>query len=242
LIAGAANGTTTISNLKEHAPMQTTTLHTNDPPENSLSTIFAGKPRLIPVLHVENIDHAEPLLMALESSGIAVIEVTLRTQDALKVIERMRHIAKRATIGAGTLTRPGQFAQVRDAGAEFAVSPGLTPALAGAAHASGLPYVPGVSTSSEALFARELGFHELKFFPADLMGGVRWLRHVQPLYPDVRFCPTGGISDENVRSYLEIENVLAVGGAYLAPRNLIESEQWSVIAGQAARSVQVASG
>lgn len=222
--------------------MQATTLHTNGAPENSMSTILAGRARLIPVLHVENIDHAEPLLMALESSGIAVIEVTLRTQDALKVIERMRRIAKRAVIGAGTLTRPGQFAQVRDAGAGFAVSPGLTPALAEAAHASGLPYVPGVSTSSEALFAREVGFHELKFFPADLMGGVRWLRHMQPLYPDVKFCPTGGISDENVRSYLEIENVLAAGGAYLAPRNLIESEQWSVIARQTVRSVQVASG
>ena len=153
--------------------MQTTTLDTYGEREKSISTILAGRARLTPVLHVENIDHAEPLLMALENAGIAAIEVTLRTRDALEVIERMSRIAKSATIGAGTLTRPEQFAEVRDAGARFAVSPGLTPALADAAHASGLPYVPGVATSSETLFARELGFQELKFFPADLMGGVR---------------------------------------------------------------------
>jgi 2-dehydro-3-deoxyphosphogluconate aldolase/(4S)-4-hydroxy-2-oxoglutarate aldolase len=231
---------TIISGPKEHASMQTTTLQTDSGREKSLSAVLAARVRLIPVLHVENFDHAEPLLMALENAGIAAIEVTLRTRDALKVIERMSRIAKSAMIGAGTLTRAEQFAQVRDAGARFAVSPGLTPALADAAHASGLPYVPGVATPSEVLLAREFGFQELKFFPADLMGGVRWLRHVLPLYPDVRFCPTGGISDENVRSHLEIENVFAAGGAYLAPRNLIESEQWSTIERGAARSVRVA--
>jgi 2-dehydro-3-deoxyphosphogluconate aldolase/(4S)-4-hydroxy-2-oxoglutarate aldolase len=241
LIGGdAASQTVTTSGPKEHATMLTTTLQTNGGFEKALSTVLAGRARLIPVLHVENVDHAEPLLMALENAGIAAIEVTLRTRSALKVIERMSRIAKSATIGAGTLTHPEQFAAVCDAGARFAVSPGLTPALADAAHASGLPYVPGVATSSETLFARELGFQELKFFPADLMGGVRWLRHMQPLYPEVKFCPTGGISDENVRSHLEIENVFAAGGAYLAPRDLIESAQWSVIERGAARSVHVA--
>jgi Entner-Doudoroff aldolase len=137
-----ANGTIAINSLKEHAPMQTTTLDTYGEREKSISTILAGRARLTPVLHVENIDHAEPLLMALENAGIAAIEVTLRTRDALEVIERMSRIAKSATIGAGTLTRPEQFAEVRDAGARFAVSPGLTPALADAAHASGLPMSP----------------------------------------------------------------------------------------------------
>jgi 2-dehydro-3-deoxyphosphogluconate aldolase/(4S)-4-hydroxy-2-oxoglutarate aldolase len=210
--------------------------------KNSMSATLATGSPLIPVLHIEDADHAEPLLAALENAGITAIEVTLRSDAALSVIERMSRAAKSASVGAGTVTRPDQFARVRDAGAKFAVSPGLSPTLAEAAHASGLPYVPGVSTSSEVLFARECGFHELKFFPADLMGGARWIRHMQPLYPDVRFCPTGGVSDENVRSYLEIENVFAAGGVYLAPRNLIESRQWDLIERSAAHSVRVAAG
>jgi 2-dehydro-3-deoxyphosphogluconate aldolase / (4S)-4-hydroxy-2-oxoglutarate aldolase len=210
--------------------------------KNSMSATLATGSPLIPVLHIEDADHAEPLLAALENAGITAIEVTLGSDAALSVIERMSRAAKSASVGAGTVTRPDQFARVRDAGAKFAVSPGLSPTLAEAAHASGLPYVPGVSTSSEVLFARECGFHELKFFPADLMGGARWIRHMQPLYPDVRFCPTGGVSDENVRSYLEIENVFAAGGVYLAPRNLIESRQWDLIERSAAHSVRVAAG
>jgi 2-dehydro-3-deoxyphosphogluconate aldolase/(4S)-4-hydroxy-2-oxoglutarate aldolase len=232
----------TIDGLKEHTPMDTTTPQANGEHNKSLAAILAGAARLIPVLQVETVSHAEPLLRALENAGIAAIEVTLRTANALKVIERMSRAANSAAVGAGTLTRPEQFAQMRDAGAEFAVSPALTPALAEAAHASRLPFVPGVATPSEALAARELGFFELKFFPADLMGGTRWLRHISPLYPDLKFCPTGGISDENVRSYLEVDNVFGAGGVYLAPRNLVETEQWSVIGTQAMRSVQAVVG
>jgi 2-dehydro-3-deoxyphosphogluconate aldolase/(4S)-4-hydroxy-2-oxoglutarate aldolase len=208
----------------------------------SLAAILTGKSPLIPVLRVENVDHAEPLLGALEEAGIAAIEVTLRTPAAFDVIERMRRLATRATIGAGTLTRPEQFGRVRDAGAEFAVSPALTPSLAEAADASGLPYLPGVATPSEALRARELGFLELKFFPADLMGGPAFLRHVWPLYPDLRFCPTGGVSNSNIRSYLELENVFAAGGVYLVPRELIEAERWADLSKLAKSAVAAASG
>src|SRR5271163_243751 len=136
--------------------MPTTTIPTL---RNSMSAILAAGSPLIPVLHIEDADHAEPLLAALENAGITAIEVTLRSDAALSVIERMSRAAKSASVGAGTVTRPDQFARVRDAGAKFAVSPGLSPTLAEAAHASGLPYVPGVSTSSEVLFARECGFH-----------------------------------------------------------------------------------
>jgi len=206
----------------------------------SMAAILAGKAPLIAVLLVNNADHSEPMLEALEGAGIAAIEVTLRTPAALKAIERMSRAAKRATIGAGTLTRPEQLKQVRDAGAQFAVSPALTPAMAEAAHASGLAYLPGVATPSEALRAREFGFFELKFFPADLMGGPAWLRHVAQLCPDLQFCPTGGVCDDNVRSYLKMENVFAAGGLYLAPRDLIEREQWSELRRHAARCVAVA--
>jgi 2-dehydro-3-deoxyphosphogluconate aldolase / (4S)-4-hydroxy-2-oxoglutarate aldolase len=219
--------------------MQTRSAETNAR-TGSMSAILDGRAPLIPVLLVNEIDHAEPLLAALEDAGVAAIEVTLRTSVALEAIARMARAAKSAMIGAGTLTRPEHFRQVRDAGAKFAVSPALTPELADAAHASDLPYLPGVATPSEALRARELGFKELKFFPADLMGGPAWLRHVSQLFPDLRFCPTGGVSDENVRSYLETGNVFAVGGVYLAPRHLIESRQWSVLSRQVARSVMAA--
>ena len=207
-----------------------------------VACLLAGKAPLIPVLHIENVEHTEPTLFALEEAGVAAIEVTLRTTAAIKVIERMRRLATRAKIGAGTLTRPEQFGWVRDAGAEFAVSPALTVSLAEAADRSGLPYLPGVATPTEALRARELGFHELKFFPADLSGGVGFLRHIWPLYPELRFCPTGGVSNENIRSYLTVGNVFAAGGVYLAPRALIEAERWTDLAAVASAAIGHSTG
>lgn len=212
------------------------------PHAKSVSTLISQGPPLIPVLHVENADHAEPLLQALLEGGIRTIEVTLRSASALKVIKTMRRLSSEAIVGAGTVTTQAQFKQVIDAGALYAVSPALTPALAEAAHEAGLPYLPGVATPSEALRARELGFNELKFFPADLMGGVNWLKHVHPLYPDLRFCPTGGISDKNVRDYLSLPNCMAAGGAWLAPKDLIEAGRWADIKARAAVTVGVVKG
>lgn len=206
----------------------------------TMGEIFARHVPLIPILAITDVDQAEPLLAALEEAGIVAIEVTLRTPAALAVIERMARATSRATIGAGTLTQPEHFQQALDAGAQFTVGPALTPALATAAKAAGLPFVPGVCTPTEVLLAREYGFRELKFFPADLSGGTNWLRHVRPLYPDISFCPTGGINDANVVSYLELDNVFAAGGVYLAPRDLIEAGNWRVIRDQAKRSVDIA--
>lgn len=206
----------------------------------SFERLIMNAPRLVPVLHVENADHAEPLLEALTKAGIVALEVTLRTASALKVIERMSRLGSSAVVGAGTVTRPGQFAQVKDAGARFVVSPALTADLAEGAYAAGLPYLPGVATPTEALRAREFGFLELKFFPADLMGGVGFLKHVAPLYPELRFCPTGGVSDKNVKDYLGQPNCLAAGGGYLAPRALIDAADWKAISDNAAKSVQAA--
>ena len=207
-----------------------------------VAALMVGRAKLVPVLHVENADHAEPLLEALVGAGVTTLEVTLRSAAAIEVIGRMRACGGGVLVGAGTITRPGQFAQVADAGAMFAVSPALTSELAEAARASGLPWLPGVCTPSEALFARQQGFHELKFFPADLMGGVGWLKHVDPLFPELRFCPTGGISDANSRDYLALRNCFAVGGAFLAPRELIEAADWKAIAERAKKSVSVAAG
>ncbi len=211
------------------------------PLPSAVALIRQGPP-LIPVLHVEHADHAEPLLTALVEGGIVTIEVTLRSASALKVIQTMSRMATKAVIGAGTVTTPAQFQQIVDAGARFAVSPALTPDLAEAAHAAGLPYLPGVATPSEALRAREWGFTELKFFPADLFGGPNWLKHVHPLYPELRFCPTGGISDKNMRDYLSLPNCIAVGGGWLAPKDLVEAGRWGDIKARAAVSVGAVKG
>ena len=191
-----------------------------------LSEILLGRTPVIPVLHVESPDHAEPLLAALVDGGISVVEVTLRSSCAFEVITRMRAMGTNTLIGAGTVTRASQFAEAHDAGAMFAVSPALTKELADAAASVGLPYLPGVCTPSEALRARESGFVELKFFPADLMGGIGWLNHIHPLYPELAFCPTGGINAENARDYLAQQNVFTIGGASVAAREAIAKEDW----------------
>jgi 2-dehydro-3-deoxyphosphogluconate aldolase/(4S)-4-hydroxy-2-oxoglutarate aldolase len=206
----------------------------------SFKSLLGDAPPLVPVLHVENPDYAEPLMEALTGAGIVALEVTLRTASALKVIERMSRAGGKAVIGAGTVTRKEQFAQVKNAGATFAVSPALTDDLAEGAHAAGLPFLPGVCTPTEALRARELGFLELKFFPADLFGGVGFLKHVAPLFPELRFCPTGGVSDKNIRDYLSQPNCIAAGGGYLAPRPAIEGARWDEIRNNARKSVEAA--
>jgi 2-dehydro-3-deoxyphosphogluconate aldolase/(4S)-4-hydroxy-2-oxoglutarate aldolase len=203
--------------------------------------LVAPHVKLIPVLRVENADHAEPLLEALVSSGIKILEVTLRSAAGPEVIRRMRKMGTDAIIGAGTITKAAQLQPVIDAGAAFGVSPALTPALAERIRLSNLPFLPGICTPSEALFARECGFFEQKFFPADLFGGIGFIKHVDPLFPDIRFCPTGGISDDNSSQYLALRNIFAVGGAFLAPRELIEKEDWRTIHERGKASVAAAS-
>lgn len=191
--------------------------------------LAAGKPPLIPIIHVENADHAEPVLEALVAAGIGLVEVTLRTEAAIEVIRRMVKVGSPAIIGAGTITKPEQFAAAVDAGARFGVGPAFSPALFEAARKTGLPFVPGIGTASEALWAREAGFYELKLFPAEFAGGIGWLKHIEPIYTDLVFCPTAGINVGNARDFLACPNVFAVGGGYMAPRDRIEAEDWTMI-------------
>jgi len=206
-----------------------------------VAEMIAPHAKLIPVLHVENPDHAEPLLEALVTAGIKILEVTLRSAAGPEVIRRMKKMGSDAVIGAGTVTRPEQLKPVIDAGAVFGVSPALTPALAEAINRSGLPFLPGICTPSESLFAREQGFHEQKFFPADLFGGMNFIKHVEPLWPDVHFCPTGGISDQNSSQYLALPTIFAVGGGFLAPKDLIDKADWKTIHERGKASVAAAS-
>ncbi|WP_090182006.1 MULTISPECIES: bifunctional 4-hydroxy-2-oxoglutarate aldolase/2-dehydro-3-deoxy-phosphogluconate aldolase [unclassified Duganella] len=183
---------------------------------------------VIPVIAIDEPEHAVPLAKALVAGGIRVLEVTLRTKHGLGAIKAMTAV-EGAIVGVGTLTQPEEFAAARDAGAVFGVSPGLTPALIAAAKSSGLPLLPGVMTPSEVMVAREQGFKQLKLFPAVPAGGVGMLNGIGGPLPDVTFCPTGGISIETAPQFLKLKNVACVGGSWLTPKDLIANGEWDKI-------------
>jgi 2-dehydro-3-deoxyphosphogluconate aldolase/(4S)-4-hydroxy-2-oxoglutarate aldolase len=184
--------------------------------------------RVIPVIAIDNPEHAVPLAKALVAGGIRVLEVTLRTAHGLDAIRAMSSV-EGAIVGVGTLTQPDEFAAAREAGAVFGVSPGLTAALIEAARTSGLPLLPGVMTPSEVLTAREAGYRQLKLFPAVPAGGVGMLNAIAGPIPDVMFCPTGGISIETAPQFLACKNVACVGGSWLTPKDAIEAGDWARI-------------
>jgi 2-dehydro-3-deoxyphosphogluconate aldolase/(4S)-4-hydroxy-2-oxoglutarate aldolase len=184
--------------------------------------------RVIPVIAIDDPEHAVPLARALVAGGICVLEVTLRTAHGLAAIRAMAGVPG-AIIGVGTLTQASEFAAARDAGAVFGVSPGLTPALIEAARKSGLPLLPGVMTPSEVLAAREAGFRELKLFPAVPAGGVGMLNAIAGPIPDVTFCPTGGISIDTAAQFLACKNVACVGGSWLTPKDALQAGDWARI-------------
>ena len=184
--------------------------------------------RVIPVIAIDDPEHAVPLARALVAGGICVLEVTLRTAHGLAAIRAMAAVAG-AIVGVGTLTQAAEFSAARDAGAVFGVSPGLTPALIEAARKSGLPLLPGVMTPSEVLAAREAGFRELKLFPAVPAGGVGMLNAIAGPLPDVTFCPTGGISIDTAAQFLACKNVACVGGSWLTPKDALQAGDWARI-------------
>ncbi|NRR33209.1 bifunctional 4-hydroxy-2-oxoglutarate aldolase/2-dehydro-3-deoxy-phosphogluconate aldolase [Oxalobacteraceae bacterium] len=183
---------------------------------------------VIPVIAIDEPEHAIPLARALVAGGIRVLEVTLRTKHGLEAIRAMSTV-EGAIVGVGTLTQPEEFAAARDAGAVFGVSPGLTNALIAAAKSSGLPLLPGVMTPSEVMSAREHGFRQLKLFPAVPAGGIGMLNAIGGPLPDVMFCPTGGISQETASQFLALKNVACVGGSWLTPKDAIQSGNWDRI-------------
>jgi 2-dehydro-3-deoxyphosphogluconate aldolase/(4S)-4-hydroxy-2-oxoglutarate aldolase len=183
---------------------------------------------VIPVIAIDDPEHAVPLARALVAGGIRVLEVTLRTRHGLAAIRAMAEVPG-AILGVGTLTQADEFTAARDAGAVFGVSPGLTPALIDAARKSGLALLPGVMTPSEVMAAREAGFRELKLFPAVPAGGVGMLNAIAGPLPDVTFCPTGGISMATAPQFLACKNVACVGGSWLTPKDAIASGDWARI-------------
>ncbi|GAA8040983.1 bifunctional 4-hydroxy-2-oxoglutarate aldolase/2-dehydro-3-deoxy-phosphogluconate aldolase [Helicobacter pylori] len=184
---------------------------------------------IVPVVVIENIKDAVPLAQSLIEGGIQIIEVTLRSSCALEAIELIAKNAPKMRVGAGTILNLTQLEQAQNRGAEFLISPGLTIKLLEYAKKKDMPLIPGVSSSSEVMQALELGYNVLKFFPAEYCGGVKLLNAFNGPFKGVKFCPTGGISTDNMRSYLNLENVLCVGGSWLTPKNLIQNKEWDKI-------------
>ncbi|MGN8388434.1 keto-deoxy-phosphogluconate aldolase [Helicobacter pylori] len=184
---------------------------------------------IVPVVVVENIKDAVPLAQSLIEGGIPIIEVTLRSSCALEAIELIAKNVPKMRVGAGTILNLTQLEQAQNRGAEFLISPGLTIKLLEHAKKKDMPLIPGVSSSSEVMQALELGYNALKFFPAEYCGGVKLLNAFNGPFKGVKFCPTGGISVDNMRSYLALENVVCVGGSWLTPKNLIQNKEWDKI-------------
>ncbi|WP_339334109.1 bifunctional 4-hydroxy-2-oxoglutarate aldolase/2-dehydro-3-deoxy-phosphogluconate aldolase [uncultured Maricaulis sp.] len=189
---------------------------------------------VIPVLTVGEVEKAAPLARALKAGGLTVVEMTLRTPAALDVLTAMKQAEPDMIIGMGTIRTPEQVAASMRAGADFLVSPGLSPELIPALLACGLPVLPGVATAGEAMSAVEAGFEVLKFFPAEQAGGRAYLKSIAGPLPDIRFCPTGSITREMAPDYLALPNVVCVGGSWIATGAMIEAGDWATITGNAA--------
>ncbi|EJC04571.1 KHG/KDPG aldolase [Helicobacter pylori Hp P-8b] len=184
---------------------------------------------IVPVVVIEDIKDAVPLAQSLIEGGIPIIEVTLRSSCALEAIELIAKNVPKMRVGAGTILNLTQLEQAQNRGAEFLISPGLTIKLLEHAKKKDMPLIPGVSSSSEVMQALELGYNALKFFPAEYCGGVKLLNAFNGPFKGVKFCPTGGVSVDNMRSYLNLENVVCVGGSWLTPKDLVQNKEWDKI-------------
>jgi 2-dehydro-3-deoxyphosphogluconate aldolase/(4S)-4-hydroxy-2-oxoglutarate aldolase len=193
---------------------------------------------VLPVLVIEKLSHAVPLAKALVAGGIRVLEITLRTPVALDAIRIICREVPQALVGAGTVVTPHDLQAVEEAGAVFAISPGLTPELLDAANRGTIALIPGISTISELMTGITRGFVHFKFFPAEACGGVSYLKAIAGPFPHITFCPTGGISKENYRKYLDLKNVACVGGSWIAPAEAMEQEDWPRITALAAEAVR----
>ena len=182
----------------------------------TIDDIMALTP-VIPVLVVDRVEDALPIAEALVEGGLHVLEVTLRTPAAPDAIRAMRQVPG-AVVGAGTVLDPRQLAEALDAGAEFIVSPGLTERLGEAAASAGIPFLPGTSNTGDIMRARDLGFTRLKFFPAEAAGGLPVLKALAAVFGEVRFCPTGGITQDTAPAWLAEPAVACIGGSWLVPR------------------------
>jgi 2-dehydro-3-deoxyphosphogluconate aldolase/(4S)-4-hydroxy-2-oxoglutarate aldolase len=199
--------------------------------KNTLDLIACGP--VIPVIVLDHVEHAVPLARALVAGGVRVLEVTLRTKAALACIEAIARAVPEAIVGAGTLRTVDDVHAARRAGCVFGVSPGYTSAMGAACREAGLPLLPGVATASEVMHANADGFSFLKFFPATAAGGIPMLKALHGPFPDVAFCPTGGITPETAPQFLALPNVKVCGGSWLTPADAVRAGDWGRITGLA---------
>lgn len=196
---------------------------------------------VIPVLVIEDVSYARPLAEALVKGGLPVLEVTLRTPAALDVIREMASV-EGGVVGAGTLLTPEDVSAAIAAGARFGVSPGATDRLLDACEAQDLPLLAGAATATESMALLERGYTVQKFFPAEANGGVPALKAIGAPIPQVRYCPTGGVSMKNARDYLGLKNVLCVGGSWVAPADMMAAGDWAGITALAAEAAGLVRG
>ena len=184
---------------------------------------------IIPVCTINNPDRAVPLARTLYDGGIHFIEITLRTEGAFTAAQNVINDCPDVCVGIGTVTSVDQLYRAKETGAQFCVSPGITERLIRAADELNMPYLPGASTVSEVILGRELGLRHLKFFPAEMSGGIRMLKVFREIFPGTSFCPTGGVDEKNADAYLQLENVFSIGGSWLAPPEKIDTADWESI-------------
>lgn len=192
--------------------------------------------RVIPVITLERVEHAVPLARALVAGGIRLLEITLRTDAGLDGAAAIVAEVPDAVVGIGTVLTPSDLARSVAIGARFALSPGATPELLDAAAQCGIPFLPGVATASELIQALACGFDTVKFFPAVPAGGIPAMRALAGPFPTARFCPTGGIGEDNAAEWLALSNVVAVGGSWLTPVVEVRAGRWDTITGRARRA------
>ncbi len=198
------------------------------PKQEELAALFE-QATIIPVLTIERLEDAVPLAKALVAGGVRTLEITLRTPVAIESAKAIMAHVPDAVVGIGTILNADDLARAEGIGARFGISPGATPDLLKAAAASALPFAPGIATASELMLGLSHGFNLVKFFPAEQSGGIKALRALAGPFPDVRFCPTGGIGEANAASWLAEPNVVAVGGSWLCPAADIRSGNWAGI-------------
>lgn len=201
------------------------------------SEVFA-QGSVVPVLVIENIDDAVPIAKALIAGGINVLEVTLRTENALAVIKKIATELPDAMIGAGTVTNAENFQQAVDAGSKFVISPGLTPNLLKVAKQSHVSLIPGIASISELMIGMDAGYDHFKFFPAEALGGLNVIKAISGPFPNISFCPTGGINLTNMPNYLAHPSVKCVGGSWLVPKDAVATKDWNAITELAKEAVK----
>jgi len=195
----------------------------------SFNTWFKTTKAIMPVIVIDDLEDAVPLAQALMAGGIHCLEVTLRTEQGLAAIEKISQACPDAIVGAGTVINGQQMRAAHKAGAQFIISPGISAELCETANELTLPYAPGVMTPSDIILGLEYGIDLFKLFPADIAGGPAMLKALSGPFPNVQFCPTGGVSPRNMQEYISLNNVSAIGGSWVCPKELVVKKDWPAI-------------